>query len=153
MIIMLMLGFTFPITIQVLNNGWFNHCVNMVESSSYWRANIGYSCYFQGSYFSLVNMYLGVVRILNSFYWCRCFSTSHYIRLCQPTCQLCCKLLTGCGFIGHKVCRNCHKDVYFTHTYCMTILLSRESPCIIIWKLGLLKKRVSIWTLAWDILN
>jgi hypothetical protein len=32
--VIIMLVFTFSITFQVRNNGWFNHYVNMVESSS-----------------------------------------------------------------------------------------------------------------------
>jgi hypothetical protein len=32
--IIIVLGFTFSTTLQVCYNGWFNHYVNLVESSS-----------------------------------------------------------------------------------------------------------------------
>lgn len=104
-------SFTFPITVQVLNNGRFDYCVNMAGPSSYWRANNCYSHHFQGSYLCHLSMYVYVYSMYFELpsHCCRCFFTSHYIKLCQPTCQLYCKLLTDCGFIGHKVCRNCHK--------------------------------------------
>jgi hypothetical protein len=69
--------------------------------------------------FSWACIYVYGMYIELSSHCCRCFFTFHYIKLCQPTCQLFCKLLTDCGFIGHKVCRNCHKTLDFSHTYHM----------------------------------